>query len=220
MQKYKVIAIVPLRGGSKGIPGKNIKHIAGKPLCAWSIEAALKSGIPDKVIVSTDSSEIEKSVKEIFPEVEILSRPAELASDTASTESVMLHAMEHYDFEHMLLIQVTSPMVTEADFRKAWEKYEEERLDSLLTAVRSYRFIWSDDCKPLNYNPSRRPRRQDFGGSLIENGAFYITKKNVLEREKCRLGGAIGIYEMDERSSREVDSIEDWGEVERILSSI
>lgn len=220
MQKYKVVAIVPLRAGSKGIPGKNVKHIAGKPLFAWSIDATLKSGVADKVVVSTDSSKIERIVKEMFPKVEVLSRPAELASDTASTESVMLHAMEHYDFEHMVLVQVTSPMVTEADFRKAWIKYEEEKLDSLLTAVRIYRFLWSDDCTPLNYSPLNRPRRQDFGGTLVENGAFYITRRDVLEREKCRLGGIIGIHEMDECSSREVDSIEDWNEIEKILRSI
>ncbi len=219
MQKYRIVAIVPLRGGSKGIPGKNIKQIAGKPLFAWSIEAALKSEIPDKIVVSTDSPKIGKCVKELFPEVDVLSRPAELASDTASTESVMLHAMEYYDFEHMLLVQVTSPMVTEVDFRKAWRKYEEEKLDSLLTAVRSYRFLWSNDSKPLNYDPSDRPRRQDFGGALVENGAFYITSKDILENNKCRLGGVIGIYEMDERCSREVDSIEDWIEIEKILAS-
>jgi N-acylneuraminate cytidylyltransferase len=119
----------------------------------------------------------------------------------------------------MLLVQVTSPMVTEVDFRKAWRKYEEEKLDSLLTAVRSYRFLWSNDSKPLNYDPSDRPRRQDFGGTLVENGAFYITSKDILENKKCRLGGVIGIYEMNERCSREVDSIEDWNEIEKILAS-
>src|SRR5690606_25028380 len=91
------------------------------------------------------------------------------------------------------------------------------RYDSLLSAVRSKRFFWRDDGTPLNYDPKFRPRRQDFAGSLVENGAFYITTKSLLALSECRLGGNIGIYEMPEYAEAEIDDPSDWQIVARLL---
>ncbi|MGK2905732.1 MAG: HAD-IIIA family hydrolase [Desulfuromonadales bacterium] len=211
------VALVPLRGGSKSIPDKNIRLIAGKPLCAWVLEAACRSGVFNKVVVSTDSPRIADVVQGLDLQVEILERPAELATDEASTESVMLHAAQAFDFDVLATIQATSPLVQPEDFRNAQSIFKSGCYDSLLTAVRTRRFFWNDDGTALNYTPLQRPRRQDFSGSLMENGAFYFTKRTILERTSCRLGGRISIYEMAAESAVEIDEQEDWALVERAL---
>ncbi len=211
------VALVPLRGGSKSIPDKNIRLIAGKPLCAWVLEAACQSGVFTKIVVSTDSPRIAEVVKGLHLPVEILERPAELATDHATTEAVMLHAASALNFEVLATIQATSPLVKSIDFQKACDLFQAGGYDSLLTAVRTKRFFWNDDGSALNYTPRQRPRRQDFSGSLMENGAFYFTKRSVLEHTSCRLGGRIGIYEMAAASAVEIDEPEDWALVERAL---
>jgi N-acylneuraminate cytidylyltransferase len=212
-----VIALVPLRGGSKSIPGKNIKLLAGKPLCAWSLEAAHEAGIFDRIVVSTDSEEIANVVDSFGLPVEVIMRPAELATDTASTESVMLHIAERIEFETLVTIQATSPLVRSEDFVKARSQFQRNSLDSLLTGVRVKHFYWSKEGLPLNYDPLHRPRRQDFAGSLMENGAFYFTRREILMTTGCRLGGKIGVYEMDEDTAVEIDEPSDWQVVERLL---
>ncbi|MDT8281403.1 MAG: HAD hydrolase family protein [Gammaproteobacteria bacterium] len=211
------VALVPLRGGSKSIPDKNIRLIAGKPLCAWVLQAACLSGIFDKVIVSTDSAKIADVVQSLGLPVEVLHRPAELATDEASTEAVMLHAAQVLEFDVLATIQATSPLVQPEDFQKAYDMFQSSGYDSLLTAVRSKRFFWNDDGTALNYRPQHRPRRQDFAGSLMENGAFYFTKRSILEQTNCRLGGSTGIYEMAAESAVEIDEPDDWRIVERTL---
>jgi len=211
------VALVPLRGGSKSIPDKNIRLIAGKPLCAWALEAACRSRIFGQVVVSTDSPRIAEVVQRLDLPVEILERPAELATDEASTESVMLHAAQILEFDVLATIQATTPFVQADDFQKAYGLFTSGGYDSLLTAVRTKRFFWNDDGTPLNYVPQQRPRRQDFAGSLMENGAFYFTKRTVLEDTGCRLGGHICVYEMAADSAIEIDEPEDWALVERTL---
>ena len=213
----KIIALVPLRGGSKSIPDKNIRHIAGKPLCAWVLEAACLSGVFAQVVVSTDSPKIAQVVQGLDLPIKILDRPAEFATDEASTESVMLHVAQMLDFDMLTTIQATSPLTQPEDFHKAYGIFKSGDFDSLLTAVRSKRFFWNDDATPLNYTPQQRPRRQDFPGCLMENGAFYFTKRRVLEQTGSRLGGRICIFEMAAENAVEIDEQEDWALVERIL---
>ncbi|MEA1051591.1 hypothetical protein U5801_17520 [Lamprobacter modestohalophilus] len=96
-------------------------------------------------------------------------------------------------------------------------RFECDRLDSLLSAVRTKRFFWQDDATPINDDPLQRPRHQDFAGTLMENGAFYITRRAILEQYRCRLGGRIGLHEMPEHSALEIDEPEDWARVEAVL---
>lgn len=213
-----IVALVPLRGGSKSIPDKNIRLLGGKPLCAWVLEAAAASGVFDRIVVSTDSARIAQVVRGLGLGVEVLDRPAALATDTASTESVMLHAASVLPFDVLVTIQATSPLVTAYDFRRARALFDAGGYDSLLTGVRTKRFFWSGAGVPLNYDPRTRPRRQDFEGALMENGAFYFTRRGVLESSGCRLGGRIGIYEMGEETAVEIDDPADWEAVERLLA--
>lgn len=211
------IALIPLRGGSKSIPKKNIKLVAGKPMSAWTLEAAAACAAIHTVYVSTDSVEIAEVVKGLDLGIQVIMRPAVYATDVASTEAVMLHFMSQVDFDVLVTIQATSPLLTAHDLDRAMTQFQEQQLDSMLSAVRTKRFFWNDDATPINYYPLHRPRRQDFYGTLMENGAFYITRRDILQRYQCRLGGQVGIYEMDESSSVEIDEPEDWERVERLL---
>jgi len=211
------IALIPLRGGSKSIPKKNVKPLGGKPLCAWVLEAATHAQWIDAVYVSTDSREIEDVVKSLNLGVIIIQRPPEYATDEASTESVMLHFSAQVDFDVLVTIQATSPLLQATQLDEALAKFQHENIESMLSAVRTKRFFWQNDGTPINYDPLKRPRRQDFPGTLMENGAFYITRRSILERYGCRLGGRIGIYEMPEYTSVEIDEPEDWEFVSRLL---
>lgn len=218
------VAFIPVRGGSKSIPLKNIKPLSGMPLVYWSIKALHDSESVDKIIVATDSDEIESAVSSFnLPGVFIYRRSAENATDTATTESVMLEYLNSHpldDSEIFILVQATSPLTQSSHIREAIQKYKEEDLDSLLTGVRSKRFYWNDDGSPINYDPANRPRRQDFDGVIVENGAFYISRvKNILE-SRNRLSGKIGIYEMPEYTHVEIDEPDDWKMVEHAMSKI
>jgi N-acylneuraminate cytidylyltransferase len=129
----------------------------------------------------------------------------------------MLHFAGFVPFDCLFTIQATSPLTRAADLEAAFEQFGARGLDSLLTGVRMRRFLWTTDAKPLNYDPRRRPRRQDFDGVFTENGAFYITRREVLERCECRLGGRVGIYEMDEAHAVELDEPSDWELLDRRL---
>ncbi|MBM3261441.1 acylneuraminate cytidylyltransferase family protein [Candidatus Kaiserbacteria bacterium] len=213
----KIVALIPLRGGSKSIPYKNIKEIAGHPLAYWTCKAAKDSPRISEVYVSTEDSKIKEAVESLGLGIKVIDRPAEFAQDTSSTESVMLHFMESVPFDILVTLQATSPMTTGADIDKAFEQFERDNLDSMLTGVLSKRFYWTREGKPLNYDPMARPRRQDFAGTIVENGAFYITKRAILEQYKNRLGGKIGVYEMSEDTFVEIDEPADWEIVSEAL---
>ncbi|AKB43001.1 MULTISPECIES: acylneuraminate cytidylyltransferase [Methanosarcina] len=222
MKKY--IALIPARGGSKSIPLKNIKKIAGKPLIYWTIEAAINCSKIEKVYLSTDSEKIIDVARNIKNEkIVIVNRSPETATDTASTESVMLEFANFHDFENIILIQATSPLLTSKDLEEAIMTFENYEADSLLSVVEQKRFIWNKSSdhfvKPLNYDPLNRPRRQDFKGYLVENGAFYITSKKLLQETKCRISGNIAYYKMPEETYYEIDELADWEIIEKLLLS-
>ena len=216
-------AFIPVRAGSKSIPLKNIKDMAGKPLVHWTIGAADGCDRIERVVVSTDSPVIEAAVEAFgSAKVEIHRRSADSATDTASTEHVMLeYAREHDDFDAMILIQATSPLLDSADLQRGIELFESGHYDSVLSVVRQKRFIWKaegDSAEPVNYDHTCRPRRQEFDGFLVENGAFYITSRASLLEAQCRLAGKIGLAEMDEASYYEIDEPADWAIVENLLA--
>ncbi len=209
---------MPLRGGSKSIPGKNIRPLAGRALFAWSLGAALASGSFDEVWVGTDADAIRREVERQFAgRVRLFGRGAATCTDEASTESALLEFAAAVPFDVLCTIQATSPMTTGADFQAARARLLQQRADSLHTATRVRRFYWTDAAEPLNYDPANRPRRQDFPGSLMENGAFYLTRRAVLDGERCRLGGRMAIHEMTGDSAVEIDEPADWLVVERLL---
>lgn len=217
----KVIAFIPVRGGSKSIPLKNIKPLCDKPLVCWNIEALEACPQVDEVIVATDSDEIWKTVEsKDYKKTKLYKRSAENACDTASTESVMLEYIKYANLPDgyiFLLVQATSPLTESVHFSEALQKYATGEYDSMLTCVRNYRFFWNEDGTSMNYDYMNRPRRQNFSGMLMENGAFYInTVRNILSNSN-RLSGKIGIYEMPEYTSAEIDEPDDWMILEKLM---
>ena len=217
MAGAKLAALVPLRGGSKGIPRKNIKPLAGQPLCAWVLAAARESGLFAALAVSTDDAEIAAVVRRLDPAVTVIDRPAELASDDATTESVMLHALPQLDCDVLCTLQATSPLLRARHLQAAWEQFRRDACDSMVSGTRFRHFVWHADGTPLNYDPQHRPLRQQFAGSVVENGAFYFTRRELLQRDRCRLGGKIGVFVMPDDCAVELDEPEDWTAVERLL---
>ena len=216
------IALIPLRGGSKGIPGKNLKELNGKPLCSYAINAALNSKKINEVWVSSDDKTIIDFIKLEFPKVKIRIRPAEFATDTASTESVILDLISSQNFsikDQIILIQATSPLIVFNDLNLALEQLENSPLNSLVSGVEFKRFLWNKDGIPINYDIYDRPRRQDFDGIFLENGAFYISTVETILKTKNRVEIPAELYLMREDSAYEIDEISDWIIVESLVSN-
>lgn len=224
------VAFIPVRGGSKSIPLKNIKTLCGKPLVYWTAKAACQCKYIDLVYISTDSEKIVNAVKRfakeekfLFSKIRLIGRSEKNASDFASTESVMLEFAEQYDFENIVLIQATSPLLEAKDLEGGFELYNSDNTDSVLSVVRQKRFLWNTDAENIataaNYDVFHRPRRQDFDGYLMENGAFYITSRKSLEDTGNRISGIIRAYEMPEYTAVEIDEQEDFLIIEELLQN-
>jgi CMP-N,N'-diacetyllegionaminic acid synthase len=211
-----IICIIPARGGSKGIPRKNLVPFAGRPLVEWTISQAKDSKIIDQVIVSTDDGEIKDLALGLG--VKVISRPAELASDTATSESALLHALKEArnglsgDVEHVVFLQATSPLRIPGDIDRAIDLIRSEKADSLFSGAElGDFFVWEKagkGLKSVNYDHTNRKRRQDTGRTYVENGSMYIFKPEVLEKFNNRLGGKISVYPMKFWQSFEIDDAE------------
>lgn len=216
-----VVAFIPVRGGSKSIPLKNIKPFCGKPLVCWNIEALENCPAVDEVIVATDSDKIEETVvAQHYNKTKIYRRSAENACDTASTESVMLEYINYAKLAKdvvFMLVQATSPLTQSIHFSEAMDMFDKGEYDSIITCVRNYRFFWNENGTSMNYDYMNRPRRQNFKGMLMENGAFYINTVGRILQNGNRLGGKIGIYEMPEYTATEIDEPDDWIILEKLM---
>lgn len=221
------VAFIPVRGGSKSIPLKNIKPISGKPLVYWTVKAACECEFIDKVYVATDSDAIKnvvesfKSENDFFEKIVVVGRSAESASDTASTEFAMLEFAERMEFDNIILVQATSPLLTGNDLNNGFVAFARDGIDSVLSVVRQKRFHWAENedgtAYPTNYDVFNRPRRQEFAGYLVENGAFYITSRKALLESRNRVSGNIKAVEMNEDTFLEIDEPSDWVIIEALM---
>ncbi len=220
-----VLAIIPARGGSKGIPGKNLRRIGGKPLLVHAIDQARASGRVDRIVVSTDDGEIRAVAARAGAEV--IDRPPELSDDTATSESALLHALDTlrdrdgYDPGLVVFLQVTSPLRRAEDITAAIDQVERDGLDSLFSASPVHGFMWrirTDGTPIAYYNYRHRPRRQDTAVEVIENGALYVFRPGLLRAENNRLGGKIGVHMMDALQGLQIDEPGDIEMAERVFS--
>ncbi len=211
----KVTAVIPARAGSKGIHNKNIIDFCGKPLIAWSIEQAMQSKYIEDVYVSTDGEEIAE-ISEIYG-AEIIWRPADLASDTASSESALIHALsvmkKKSEISAVVFLQATSPIRLSEDIDNAIDMFFDNSYDSLfsMSVLEDY-CIWEkteNELYSLTYDYLKRGRRQEREPLFLENGSIYIFRPEILITCKNRLGGKIGMYEMPFDRSYEIDSVDD-----------
>jgi len=220
----KSIGFIPLRKGSKGIPGKNKKKLLGRPLFCWALGEAIASQL-DTIYIFTDDEDIITFVHKEYhwtDKVKTVKRSEESATDAASTEMGMLEFVNRLEepFDILCLLQATSPFTTSFDINACLDKVQSgANYDSALTVVNTHRFTWYEDGTPKNYDVFNRPRRQDFEGLLIENGACYVTTSSAFRESKNRISGNIATVQMPEDSLTEIDSLTDWKIVEELLAA-
>lgn len=216
----RILCVIPVRGGSKGIPRKNLKPIAGKPLVAWTIgqaleaKEALESDHILDVIVSTDDAELAEIAREYGAEVPFM-RPAHLAEDTTATEPVMEHAIEFMTQagrrpDAVMLLQATSPVRLPGTLERAVRQFAASDSDSMVGVIPIGPFIWTASEPPVaQYEVMARPRRQELTKETFryrENGSMYITKTELYEEIHNRLGGKIELFLLEEVEGVDIDA--------------
>ena len=199
-----ILGITPARGGSKGIPGKNIKEISGKPLIAWTIEAAKESKMIDRYVVSTEDEEIAEISRKCG--AGIIERAPELATDEATTLSVLKHAIEKIPCDSIVLLQATSPIRRGGLIDECIREFLDNEYDSLATG-----FI----CKYIEYGKGNM-RRQDIEGFFYDDGNIYVIKADLIERGE-RYGEKIGRKVISRWENTEIDDKFDLWLGEQIL---
>jgi len=219
------VAIIPARGGSKGLKEKNIYPVAGKPLLAWTIQQALASTSIDKVFVSTDSFIISGIAREYGAEV--IERPAKLAGDKSSSESAISHALEVIELEYempvstVVFLQATSPLRKPGDIDAAVEVFRREGADSLISVTKADDLtLWESregKWASVNFDYRNRGMRQDRPTQFIENGSIYIFTPKTLATFGNRIGEKLSTYQMEFWQTWEIDTLEEIDLIEYYL---
>ena len=226
------VCVIPARGGSKGVPGKNIRPVAGKPLIVWTIEQALAVTEPLEVVVSTDDEEIASVSREAGASVPFL-RPAQLAQDTTATEPVVRQALTSLDAlgtqaSVVMLLQATSPVRLPGTLDRALAEFRSTGVDSMVGVVPQAPFLWwagdpPDHPPRADYPVDARPRRQELTYETMryrETGSLYVTKRWVYDDLDNRLGGRIGLFLMDEVEGTDIDTDLDLAIAEQQLTAL
>lgn len=214
----KTVAIIPARGGSKGVPRKNILTLNGIPLIAHTIENALKSKSVDRVFVSTDDPEIAQISKKFGAEVVI--RPQELSTDTSSSEEALLHVLvslrqtERYEPDLTVFLQCTSPLTDPEDIDATIKNLMDDNADSAFAAAPFHYFLWEKNqqgcADGINHDKNTRVMRQDRNEQFLESGAVYVMKTDGFERCKHRFFGKTTFYVMPMERCLEIDTLVDF----------
>ncbi|HEU4790440.1 MAG TPA: acylneuraminate cytidylyltransferase family protein [Flavobacterium sp.] len=228
----KILAIIPARGGSKGVPGKNIKLLNGKPLLAYTSEIALQSKHLTEVIVSTEDGKIVEVAKRLGIKVPFI-RPMELAQDDTPTIDVVFHALQWYEdqnifFDAVCLLQVTSPFRTLEFLDKALEKFIEKNSDSLVSVQRvphEYNPHWTfevnidGNLKIATGEAEIISRRQELPIAYHRDGSIYITKTRVLLKEHSLYGKSTAFIESEPYFYVNIDTLQDWEKAEAMIKN-
>lgn len=223
------LCLIPARGGSKGVLGKNLREVAGRPLIDWTIQQALAiTHSAVRVVVSTDDEEIANVARGAGAEVPFR-RPATLAGDTTPTEPVVLHCLDAlaesgFVPDAVMLLQATSPVRLPGTLDRALTQFDAERCDSLVGVVPETPFLWRQGDPPAaEYDYTRRPRRQDLNERnrlFRETGSLYLTRTDVFRSQQNRLGGRISLFVMDEVEGSDIDSETDLMKAHLILEAL
>lgn len=222
MKEIKTAVIIPVRGGSKGIPGKNLRIVRNSTLLERAVRIALE--VSPNVVVSSDSSEILEVASSLG--CEACHRPSSLATDIASSESALEHVLiEHFSESERpditVFVQATSPFMDPNSIRRAVEKVQGLDFDVVFSAYETFGFLWREDSEGLatgiNHDPGHRPRRQDREPHYMETGAFYVMRTEGFLKAKHRFFGRVGIEVVPEHSAIEIDTPEDL-EIARVLA--
>jgi YrbI family 3-deoxy-D-manno-octulosonate 8-phosphate phosphatase len=208
------VAIIPARGGSKGVQGKNVARVGGTPLVARAVRTALAAGV-DAVYVSTDDDAIAAASRDAGAGV--IERPAEIASDVATSEAAVLHALDVLDargerYRTIAFMQATSPFIRPQDLAAAVDIVERREADVVFSAFETYAFLWRQQeggaAEGVNHDHSFRPRRQDREPHYQETGAFYVMDAEGFRAAGFRFFGRVQLQEVEEAWALEIDSAE------------
>ena len=215
------IAIILARGGSKGIPKKNIYPLLGKPLISYTINQLKEAGI-DQIYTSSDDKKILKIASELGSQT--ILRPAKLANDICSSEDAWMHSVDYIknnfgkDNFWVIAPQITSPLRHKEDFIKCIKMAESEMFDSIISSNRfDDMYLWNGS-QSITYDYLNRKRRQDNNNPIqLENGSFFVFKSNNLLKFRNRIHGKIGFCEMDKLKMFQIDEIEDIDLIEQLM---
>lgn len=211
----KIVSLTLARGGSKGVPRKNIAPLNGAPLISYAISAAKSSKI-DEAWVSTEDDEIARIAEQY--DAQVIKRPIKIAKDTSKCEEALLHFAKNIDFDLLVYIQTTSPLVTKEDINKGIAMMQTGYYDSVFSVYKEHWIPrWTLDVRPIDWNTKHRPRRQTIEPKYVENGAFYITTRRNLLDSKLRYSGNIGVVEMPFSRSLQVDTLDEMKVIESLL---
>ncbi len=220
-----VLCVIPARGGSKGIPGKNLRQILGVPLIGYAIRAARAARMITRVVVSTDDAVIGEAAKRYGAEV--VWRPEEISGDLASSESALLHALNAIDEadgycpDLLVFMQCTSPLTLAVDLDGAVNLLLEKNADVVFSAVRTHAFLWGVDdnghAVEVNHDRGYRPMRQEMKPQYQETGAFYILRADGFKLAKKRFFRRVILYEVPASRSIDIDDKHDLERAQRLL---
>jgi N-acylneuraminate cytidylyltransferase len=222
----EVVAIIPARGGSKGVPRKNLQRVGGVPLIARAVDAARRCEPVDRVVVTTDDVDIAAVAAEWGAEV--VERPVDLSGDLASSESALAHALETLELRKvdvgvLVFLQATSPFIDVDALTAAVQLVRSRRRDSVFSAVETYGFLWEKGvggaAEPVNHEIDVRPRRQDREPHYLETGGFYVMRAAGFRAANHRFFGSVGIAEVAPRTAIEIDTLEEL-ELARTLAPL
>ncbi len=221
----RILCVVPARGGSKGVPRKNLREVAGKPLLVWTLEQALAARPAMDVVVSTEDPEIAQVARAAGARVPFL-RPHELAQDTTPTEPVVRHALDAARAagaapDVVMLLQATSPVRLPGTIDRAIAQFASTGVDTLVGVVPQAPFLWTAGDRPsAAYDVAARPRRQDLTPEMLryrETGSLYLTRSRIYDEHDNRIGGRVGLFVMDEVEGTDIDTELDLLVAERLL---
>ncbi|MGJ7045470.1 cytidylyltransferase domain-containing protein [Thermoanaerobacterium thermosulfurigenes] len=217
----KILAVIPARGGSKGIPRKNVRLLCGKPLISYSIMNALNSKFDLDVVVSTDDEELERI--SLAYGAKVIKRPEELGADNVTLDPVIYHAVytmekiENKSYDIVITMQPTSPLLKVSTLESAIKYFLDNDFDTVISGVNRPHLSWAELEGKIVPLYEKRLNRQYLPKNFLETGAFFITKRKFV-KEESRLGNKVSIYEIPENESIDIDSPQDWWVAEKELS--
>jgi YrbI family 3-deoxy-D-manno-octulosonate 8-phosphate phosphatase len=223
----RVVAVIPARGGSKGVPGKNLRRVAGRSLVQRAVEACVAATSIEVTYVSTDDAKIAQAARAAGAEV--VERPADLSGDTASSESALLHALDQLtadgtEPEIIVFVQCTSPFIAPGDLDRAVGMVADGHADSVFAAVATYEFLWRSgpdgQASGINHDPAYRPRRQEREPHFRETGAFYVMSVPGFRAARHRFFGRTAVVPVAELSAVEIDHDHDLALASALAAAI
>ncbi|MBM6861220.1 acylneuraminate cytidylyltransferase family protein, partial [Clostridium saudiense] len=213
----KIVAIIPARAGSKGIPNKNIRLLNGKPLIYYSIKNALESKFIDEVVISTDSKEVEIIAKQMGATVKW--RDVKLCGDSITLDSVIYDAIKDKDCDYVVTMQPTSPTLLVKTLDNAIKYAIDKELDTVISVLNSPHLAWKENENGNKYpDYKERLNRQYLPPYYLETGAFVISKRDVV-KENTRIGAKVDVFEVSENEAIDIDTFADLKYCEDIMSN-